>query len=114
MNYPNVPHPPGAADSSIVVLAVASIVLGILGFVGMIPTLLFTLCGILPMALGVGGAIAGFLAVSRAKKVSAGGPKAIGIIGIVISSLAALAPILYLAFVLLVYLGFAVFSKAGR
>jgi len=114
MNQPNHPQLPGAADSSIVILAIASIVLGIFGFVGMIPTLLFTLCGILPIALGVGGAIAGFLAVSRAKKVSAGGPKAIGIIGIVISCLAALAPMLYLALVLMVYLGVAVFSNTGR
>ena len=56
MNYPpQAPLPP--TQSPNIILAVASVILGAIGLLGMIPTLIFTLCGIIPIGFGIAAAL---------------------------------------------------------
>lgn len=67
MNYP--PQAPlNRPPSPNLVLAVVSVSLGVIGIFGMIPTLVFSICGIVPIAFGIGAVITGLLGRSKAKR----------------------------------------------
>ena len=88
------------------VLAIISLGLGIIGLFAVIPTLVFWLCGIFPIALGIAALICGFLAKSRASSRPAeyaGGGFAIG--GIIAGALAVVAPILVFVVWMIIWFG---------
>jgi hypothetical protein len=83
-------QPPAVAGQS-QTLAIISLICGIIGVLAIVPTLVFILCGILPLAFGLAGVIIGFLARGRAKNFPdqyTGGGLALG--GIISGALAVL------------------------
>jgi len=60
-------QPPVAGGGQNQILAIISLVLGIIGIITIIPSLLFIFCGIVPFLFGIGALITGFLARSRAQ-----------------------------------------------
>ena len=85
--------PPAGATSPSSVMAIVSLVLGIIGLISVIPTFLIVFCGILPFLLGLGAAITGFLARSRAgSSPDQYGGRGMATIGIVLGVLDVLAP----------------------
>jgi len=85
-------QPPVAMKGQDQTLAIISLVTGVLGLLGVIPTILIVFCGIVPFALGIGAIVTGFLARSRASanpEQYGGGGLALG--GIISGALALLA-----------------------
>lgn len=75
-----------------------SVVLSVIGFVGMVPTLLFALCAIIPLGFGIGALISGTLAVVKAKNDPLNwGGRGLAIGGIIAGVILLIAPILYYA-----------------
>ncbi len=108
-------QPPVAGAGQNQTLSIISLVLGGIGLITIIPTLVFTLCGILPIAFGLGAIITGFLARSRAKQKPdeyTGGGLALG--GLIAGAISLLVPIVIIVITLLFVFGmlsFATFSK---
>jgi hypothetical protein len=63
----NTPFQPPVVQGQSQTLAIISLILGGIGLISVVPTLIFVFCGILPFLFGVGALITGFLARSRAK-----------------------------------------------
>jgi len=107
-------QPPGASQGQSQTLAIVSLALGLIGILAIIPTLIFTLCGIFPIALGLGAIITGFLARSRAQQKPdeyTGSGLAIG--GMATGAISLLVPIAIIIIALLFIFGmfsFAAFS----
>ena len=98
-----------------IVLAIVSLSLGVIGLFGIIPTLLFTLCGVIPIGFGIGALVVGILAKVRAKndpKNYGGGGLAVG--GIAVGALCIVAPILVILVWMLFMFGIAAISSSGR
>ena len=75
----------------VIAISIASV--GHVGLIAVIPTILIWFCGILPFLLGLGAAITGFLARSRASSSpDQYGGKGMATIGIVLGVLDVLAP----------------------
>lgn len=114
MNYPpQAPLPP--TQSPNIILAVASVVLGAIGLLGMIPTLIFTLCGIIPIGFGIAAVITGILAKVKAKNDPqnwGGGGFAIG--GAIAGVFCIIAPVLYIILVMVFLFGIAAMSSPAR
>jgi uncharacterized membrane protein HdeD (DUF308 family) len=105
------PRPP----SPNIALAIVSLALGIVGVLFLVPTIIFTLCGVISIAFGIASVITGFLARSRAKSDPAnwgGGGLAIG--GIIAGVLSIIGPIAYIILFLLIWGIFVAASQAGR
>lgn len=103
MNYPN-QQPMRATASPSIGLAVMSVVLGLIGFVGMVPTLLFALCAIIPLGFGIASLISGTLALVKAKKDPLNwGGRGLAIGGIIAGVILLIAPILYYAVLTVVF-----------
>ena len=97
------------------ILAIVSLVLGVLGLLSVIPTLIFVFCGILPFFLGIGAAITGFLARSRASSSpDQYGGKGMATIGIVLGVLDVLAPFAVVALTFLIWGGLAAFGSLPK
>ena len=104
--------PPGSPN---IILAIASVVLGAVGLLGMIPTLIFTLCGVIPMGFGIAAVVTGVLAKVRAKKDPqnwGGGGLAIG--GAIAGAFCIIAPVLYIILVMVFWFGLAAMSQPAR
>ena len=113
-NTPFQPPPLGAMRPSSI-LAIVSLVLGVLGLLSVIPTLIFVFCGILPFFLGIGAAITGFLARSRASSSpDQYGGKGMATIGIVLGVLDVLAPFAVVALTFLIWGGLAAFGSLPK
>jgi hypothetical protein len=98
-----------------IILAVASVILGTVGLFGMIPTLLFTLCGVIPMGFGIAALITGILAKVRAKNDPqkwGGGGWAVG--GMIAGVFCIIAPVLYIIIVMVFWFGLAAMSQPAR
>lgn len=112
-NTPFQPPPAGVGGPSSI-MAIISLVLGIIGLLTVIPTLVFILCGFLPFFFGIAAIITGFLARSRAKsqpdKYSGGG---MATIGLVLGILDFLAPFGVLILTLVLWGGMAAFGNLG-
>ena len=103
--------PPVKGPSS--VLAIVSVILGLVGLVALLPTILFLFCGILPIGLGLAAIITGFMARSRAKSKPAeygGGGLAMG--GIILGVLSFIAPIAITVLLIVLY-GAAMLAMPG-
>ena len=107
--------PDGSPNPSNIILAVASIALGLCGFCALIPTIMFTPCGIVSIALGLAAVITGLLSFVRSKRSNAAaGLRAAGIIGAVIGVFSILAPVAYLIFVMILWFGVMAASQPTR
>lgn len=87
-------------------LAIVSLVLAAIGLIGIVPTLLFTLCAIIPIGFGLGALITGILARTRANRnpeVYGGAGLAIG--GIVAGVISIAAPVAFIILALLFFIG---------
>jgi hypothetical protein len=104
--------PPGSPN---IILAIVSAALGALGLLFMIPTLLFTPCGIISFGLGVGSVITGLLARSRAKAdpVHWGGA-GLAIGGVLAGAVSVIAPIAYIIIVAILMFGIMAIGHAGK
>lgn len=81
----------------------------------MLPMLLFPLCGILPFILGVAACILGVLGISRVRKdPSLYGGKVLAVIGTILGVLCILAPILWTAIMMGLYLYLGMEKPSGR
>ncbi len=97
------------------VLGIASIILGVGGLVMLIPMLAIWLCGIIPFGLGVAATIVGILGISRARKdPSRYIDKVVAIIGATLGVLCIVAPILWTAIVMGLYLYLGMEKPSGR
>lgn len=86
--------PPAGMQGQNKTLAFVSLGLGILGLVLIVPTLIIPLCGVAPFFLGIGAAITGFLARSRAKaQPEQYGGGGLGIGGLLLGIVCMIAPI---------------------
>lgn len=114
MNYPP-QNPPAGGQSPNIVLAIVSVALGILGLAFMIPTLLFTICGIIPFALGVAAVITGLLARSKAKAdpVKWGAP-GLALGGAAVGVVSIIAPIGYIIIWMIFWFGIMAAGQTGR
>lgn len=104
-------QPPVAGGGQSQTLALTSLILGGVGIVTIIPTLIFTFCGILPIGFGLAAIITGFLGRSRAKKKPeeyTGGGLALG--GIITGAISLLVPIVIIVIALLLVFGMLSFS----
>ena len=110
------PYTPAAAPSSPnIILAVASAGLAAIGICGMVPTLLFTLCGIIPIGFGIGAIITGVLAKVKARNDPmnwGGGGLAIG--GVIAGMFCIVAPVLYTIVVMVLWYGLSTMGKPGK
>lgn len=61
-------QPPVTGGGQSQTLAIVSLILGGIGLITIIPTILIVFCAVLPLGFGLGAIITGFLARSRAKK----------------------------------------------
>ena len=114
MNYP--PRAPiSPTQSPNIILAVASVILGAVGLLGMVPTLIFTLCGVIPIGFGIAALVTGVLAKVRAKNDPqrwGGGGLAIG--GAIAGVFCIIAPVLYIILVMVFFFGLAAMSQPAR
>ena len=81
----------------------------------MVPTIIFTLCGVVSIAFGIASVITGFLARSRAKSDPmnwGGGGLAVG--GIIAGAFSIIAPVLFIIIVVVLWGIFIAASQAGR
>lgn len=104
-------QPPIAGGGQSQTLALVSLILGGIGIITIIPTLLFTLCAILPVGFGLAAIITGFLGRSRASKKPdeyTGGGLALG--GIITGAISLLVPIVIVVITLLLVFGMLSFS----
>lgn len=114
MNNPNQP-PFQAQASPNIILAVISLALGVIGLFGMIPTLIFTLCSVIPIGFGIAALIMGILAKVRARSDPANwGGGGLAIAGAVAGVFCIVAPVLYFIIVMVLWFGFAAMSNSGR
>lgn len=114
MNNPFQPQTPVPTSPNIV-LAVVSLGLGVIGLAGMLPTLIFGLCAIIPIVFGVGALITGFLGRSRAKNDPAKwGGSGLALAGIVVGAVSVVAPILFILLVIVLWAGLAGAGQLGR
>lgn len=101
-------YPPAATQpvvsSSASGTGIAALVLGILGLV------MSFLCGFLGLPLAVAAGVFGFVSISQANKMSPPGSKGMAIAGVV---LAAVAVVISIGWVLLIFLGTAASSTSG-
>ena len=114
MNYPP-PAPTAPTRSPNIVLAVVSLVLGLIGLAFMVPTLVFTPCGIISVAFGIGALITGLLGWSRAKADPAnwgGGGLAIG--GTIVGLVSVIAPVGFIILWMVVWFGFTAAGQTGK
>jgi hypothetical protein len=98
-----------------VILGVASLILGVIGLFGMVPTLIFTLCGIIPIGFGIAALITGVLAKVKVKNDPlnwGGGGLALG--GIIAGVFCIIAPVLYIILVMVFFFGIAAMSSPAR
>ena len=111
MNYP--PQAPiSPTQSPNIILAVASVILGAIGLLGMIPTLIFTLCGVIPVGFGIAAVITGLLAKVKAKNEPqkwGGGGLAMG--GAIAGAFCIIAPVLYIILVMVLFFGIAAMNS---
>lgn len=108
------PQPVQVNDQSSIVFGIISIALGFATVCATFLTILLVPCGIVQLLLGLGGVVVGFLAFSRGKKANVQPGKVTGLIGIVVSGLAALIPIVYFVFVALLYAGMFALGQGTR
>lgn len=114
MNNPYQP-PFQAQPSPNIVMAIVSLALGVIGLFGIIPTLIFSLCGIIPIGFGIGALIVGILAKVRAKndpKNYGGGGLAIG--GIAAGAFCIIAPVIVILVWMVFMFGIAATGSSGR
>ena len=98
------PLQPPAVTGPSSMLAIVSVVLGLLGLLMVLPTIAFLFCGILPVGLGLAAIVTGFMAKSRAKSKPeqyAGGGLALG--GIVLGVISVLAPVVIAVLIIVLY-----------
>jgi hypothetical protein len=96
-------------------LGIAALALGVAGLCMLLPMLIFPLCGIIPFGLGVAGTLVGILGISRARKdPSRYIDKVVAIIGTTLGLLCILAPILWTAIVMGLYLYLGMEKPSGR
>jgi hypothetical protein len=98
------PFQPPAVKGQSSMLAIISVILGLLGLLMVLPTIAFLFCGILPIGLGIAAIITGFMAKSRARSKPAeygGGGLAIG--GITLGFISFLAPIIIAVLIIVLY-----------
>lgn len=101
-------QPPVASSGPSSALAIVSLILGIFGLLFLIPTLIFTLCGILSFLLGLAAAIVGFLARSRANSSpDQYGGKGLATGGIILGVIDIIAPFALVALMFLFWGGMA-------
>lgn len=111
-NTPFQPPPAGAASGPSQILAFVSLGLGILGLLILVPALLFPLCGTGSFLLGVGAAITGFLARSRAKQQPEQyGGAGLGLVGLILGVVSIIAPIAIFIFYLVLFTGLNIFGR---
>lgn len=114
MNCPPQAHAVPVQSPNII-LAVASVILGVIGLFGMVPTLIFTICGIIPIGFGIAALITGVLAKVKVKNDPinwGGGGFALG--GIIAGVFCIIAPVLYIILVMVFFFGIAAMSSPGR
>ena len=113
MNQPSGGNLPTASPN--IVLAVVSLILGVIGLAFMIPTLLFTPCGIISAGFGIGAMVAGLLGMTRAKSDPAKwGGKGIAIGGTVVGLISVIAPVGYIILWMIIWFGFIAAGQSGR
>lgn len=96
-------------------LGIVALALGIVGLCMLLPMVLFPLCGIIPFILGIAASIVGILGFSRVKKdPSRYSGKVLTIIGAILGVLCILAPILWTAIVMGLYLYLGMEKPSGR
>ncbi len=98
------PFQPPAVKGPSSMLAIISIVLGLLGLLTVLPTIAFFICGILPIGLGIAAMVTGFMGRSRAKakpEEYSGAGLAMG--GIILGVLSFLAPIVITIIIIVLY-----------
>lgn len=113
MNNPQPPVP--GAQSPNIVLGIVSVGLGVLGLAFMIPTLIFTLCGIIPFALGIGAVVTGLLGRSKAKAdPSKWGAPGLALAGAGVGVVSIIAPIGYIIIWMIFWFGIMAAGQTGR
>lgn len=96
-------------------LGIVAIALGVFGLCTLVPMLIIWLCGIVPFILGVAAIIIGILGISRVRKdPSRYSGKVLAIIGTILGVLCILAPILWTAIVMGLYLYLGMSKPSGR
>jgi hypothetical protein len=98
------PFQPPSVKGPSSMLAIISIVLGLLGLLSVLPMFLILFCGIVPFALGIAALVTGFMGRSRAKakpQEYSGSGLAMG--GIILGILSILAPIVITILIIVLY-----------
>ena len=113
MNVP--PAGSTSTQSPNIVLAAASAILGAVGLLGMVPTLVFTFCGIIPIGFGIAAVITGVLAKVKAKNDPQNwGGSGLAIGGAIAGVFCIIAPVLYIILVMVFFFGIAALNSPAR